>query len=123
MKTGDVLLAMSGHQDLILQLSWSRDGSQILSRSDDNVLRIWDSQTGDLINEFVGGQSAITDARWSPEERALLTASEDGTVRLWYTQFSDLLAAACEIAPRNMTTEEWDFFFAGEAYRSTCPSE
>ncbi|MFN2227433.1 MAG: hypothetical protein ACK2UY_14015, partial [Anaerolineae bacterium] len=50
----------------------------------------------------------------------LLTGSADGTAGLWRLQAKELVTIACRSAGRNLTEEEWQQYFRGQAYRPTC---
>ena len=120
-QTGEVLKNLVGQTSYVRQLIWSRDGTQLMTRSDDNTIRIWNTSTGELLRMLPMVQGGVNSVEWSPDERYILTSHTDGTVRIWFTEIDDLMAAACEIAPRNMSQHEWDIYFRGEPYRRTCP--
>jgi len=119
-QSGEQVRSIPGFKDSIREVVYTRDGCAIVTRSDDGVVQFWDSQTGDEITRMDHG-SYLTNIDISDDGRFLLTASEDGMVRVWYTQLDDLSAAACRIAPRNMTEDEWQLFFPDSPYRATCP--
>ncbi|KAF8716599.1 hypothetical protein AX14_012292 [Amanita brunnescens Koide BX004] len=43
----EVFPPLRGHDDSVLSIAFSPDGSKIISGSDDNTIRIWDASTGD----------------------------------------------------------------------------
>jgi WD40 repeat protein len=40
-KTGNLLVAWTGHRDMIMGLAISPDGTYVVSASDDNTARVW----------------------------------------------------------------------------------
>ena len=62
---------------------FSPDGSTILTSSDDNTARLWETATGRELRRFEGHGGAVFSAVFSPNGRFALTASEDKTAHLW----------------------------------------
>jgi WD40 repeat protein len=61
--------------------SFSRDGSLVLTASDDGTARIWQAD-GRLLH-VLGHGGPVVAAAFSPDGRSALTASDDGTARIW----------------------------------------
>jgi WD40 repeat protein len=119
-RSGELLTVMTGHAREVWAALWNDDESRVTTTSLDGTAWIWDSATGEELAVLSGHTDGVTSAAWSPDGRRLLTASEDGTVRLWYTHVEDLVDAACQLAPRNLTRDEWARFMKREDYRRTC---
>jgi WD40 repeat protein len=79
--TGQHLLVLQGHTDVIGNVAWSPDGSKIASASNDNTIRIWDSTTGAELEIF--SLENVNSIRWSPDGQSLAATSTDGRVVLW----------------------------------------
>jgi WD40 repeat protein len=79
--TGQHLLVLQGHTDVIGNVAWSPDGSKIASASNDNTIRIWDATTGAALNTF--SLENVNSIRWSPDGQSLAATSTDGRVVLW----------------------------------------
>ena len=62
--------------------TFSPDGTTILTGSNDNIARLWDS-TGVLKREFKGHNEPISSVAFSPDSTKILTGSEDSTAILW----------------------------------------
>ena len=77
---------LQGHTDDVNHIAFSPDGKKILSGSEDNTVRLWDTETGLLIHTFVGHTDIVTDIAFSPDGKQILSGSEDKTVRLWDTE-------------------------------------
>lgn len=83
MATGEKVREFDGHEDAITAVSFSRDGSKILSASYDGTARLWETATGHQIASFRGHTWWVWSARFSSDESEIVTASQDGTVRVW----------------------------------------
>ncbi|EIN03656.1 hypothetical protein PUNSTDRAFT_139370 [Punctularia strigosozonata HHB-11173 SS5] len=85
--TGRLLKAVEGHTNIVCSVSFSPDGSQIASGSNDNTIRIWNTDTGKEIREPLRGHTDwVRSVSFSPDGKRLASASYDKTVRLWDVQ-------------------------------------
>lgn len=73
----------NGHTDAITSLSYSKDGTRLLTTSFDNTARIWDVATGKQLHVLKGHSWWVWDAAFSPDETSVVTASQDGTALVW----------------------------------------
>lgn len=64
-------------------VTYSPDGTLLLTGAQDNVMRLWDAETGDLLQEFTGHEGWIWDIAFHPDGTQAVTASGDNTLRLW----------------------------------------
>jgi WD40 repeat protein len=62
----------------------------------------------------------VDELLFSPDAQRLFVASK-GVITPWLWDLPALIADGCTRATRNLTSAEWDAFFAGESYRATCP--
>ncbi|ABW25762.1 WD-repeat protein [Acaryochloris marina MBIC11017] len=75
---------LQGHQAAVLSVSYSPDGTRIVSGSLDNTVRIWDAKTGQPIGEpLQGHQNTVWSVSYSPDGRRIVSGSSDNTVRIW----------------------------------------
>jgi WD40 repeat protein len=89
--TGTLLSTLLGqHQQKVLAVAVSPDGSQIATASADNTVRLWNAPLGSTPRLLGGHGDSVTSAFFSPNGKFLLTGSADGTARLWDTQVSKL---------------------------------
>ncbi|MCU0289848.1 MAG: WD40 repeat domain-containing protein, partial [Acidobacteria bacterium] len=72
------------HDYYVNSVTFSLSGNKILTASEDNTAKLWDSQ-GKLLYEFKH-EKAVTSAVFSPDERTILTVSRDKVARLWNLQ-------------------------------------
>ncbi|KAF9097458.1 hypothetical protein BGX29_008066, partial [Mortierella sp. GBA35] len=77
---GDILtdvsrIVLSGHADEVTCISYSPDGTQIATSSEDDTVRIWSTLSG-----YVFGVNCVA---YSPTGQYIASAGTDKTVRLW----------------------------------------
>ena len=53
-----------------LSATWSPDGKQIVTASDDDTAHIWDAATGEEVRQLVGHTDWVRSAAWSPDGNA-----------------------------------------------------
>ena len=63
-------------------LTFSPDGSQILSGSGDGI-KLWDIESGRLIRTFTGHSNSVRSVAFSPDGTQLISGSSDKTIILW----------------------------------------
>lgn len=74
----------SGHQDIILGVSFSPDGKLIASSSGDTTVKIW-QRDGKLLTTLGEHKDSVQDVSFSPDGQTITTASEDSNIRMWNT--------------------------------------
>ncbi len=73
---------LAGHDDDVLDVAVSPDGTRIATASTDGTALLW-SRDGERLAAFTGHGSAVVSVAFAPDGRSVLTASTDGTARLW----------------------------------------
>ena len=79
---------LGGHSKYVTTVTWSPDGTHILTGSGDGTARIWDTTTGDNTLTLTIN-SVINAIAWSPDGRHILTGSGDGTAHIWNATTGD----------------------------------
>ena len=88
---------LKGHSDDMLSVAFSQDGTQVVSRSDDKTVRIWDVTTGKTkggprfwkaatgkTERVLNGHSrGVYSVAFSRDGTRIVSGSGDNTVRLW----------------------------------------
>ncbi|GAU34431.1 hypothetical protein TSUD_393840 [Trifolium subterraneum] len=74
---------MTGHQQLVNQVSFSPDGQWIASASFDKSVKIWNGTTGKFVAAFRGHVGPVYQISWSADSRLLLSGSKDSTLKVW----------------------------------------
>jgi len=72
----------------VWSLCWSPDCKFIATGSEDQKIRIWDTNNGAFVCELTGHTSAVTCVDWkiTSQGSILATSGDDRTVRLWKTE-------------------------------------
>ena len=81
-KDGKQQHRLTRHLRTVHGLAFSRDGSRLLSGSDDSSLIVWDLTQGRQLSQFRHSQP-ITCVAWSPAENFVVCGSENGSLNLW----------------------------------------
>ena len=82
-KDGKLLIEIKGHDDLVLSLCWSKDGTYIFSASRDMTIRKWQSIDGKALVVLRGHTNTVASICLSPDECHLVSASEDRSIHIW----------------------------------------
>lgn len=72
-----------GHQDFLLDASFSPDGRRVVTASSDWTVRLWQAETGQELSVFTGAGTEVEMARFSPDGSRIVTMSAEHMIRLW----------------------------------------
>jgi WD40 repeat protein len=84
--TGSQVAVLSGHTDEVGSLTFSPDGTSLVSGSNDETIKLWDIQTGGVVKTFHGHTDGVHSVSISPDHTTIASGSEDETIRLWDIQ-------------------------------------
>ena len=84
--TGSQAAILLGHTDPVGSLTFSSDGTLLVSGSDGRTIKLWDIETGGVINTFHGHTNSVCSVSISPDLTMIASGSLDNTIRLWDVQ-------------------------------------
>jgi WD40 repeat protein len=77
------LQTLEGHSSSVSSVAFSPDGKQVVSGSDDQTVKLWDTATGAALQTLKGHSGSVTSVAFSPDGKQIVSSSSDRTVRLW----------------------------------------
>ena len=135
--TGIPMCELSSHTDEVNSVTFSSDGTFLVSGSDDKTVNLWDDQTGGVIKTFHGHTGIVWSVSISPDCTMIASGSGDHTIWLWDVQtgkcccvikgHSDEVTSVCfshtnsqilRSASFDGTVKQWDV--DGHQIGSTC---
>ena len=78
-----LVMTINAHNDWVLSIAFSPDGSKIVSTGSDKKVRLWDTARGSLLFTLSGGSRANNSVAFSADGRLLASGSVDGKIRIW----------------------------------------
>jgi WD40 repeat protein len=118
---------LTGHTGAVNTLAFDPitiDGKTILaSGSDDQTVILWDvtdPANSQIFLQLTGFDLPVMAVQFDGEN--LLTADKAQPQHLtqWYIDPADWVKRACQAVGRNLTSEEWQQYLPGQAWRKTC---
>ncbi|KAL7935149.1 WD40-repeat-containing domain protein [Trichoderma chlorosporum] len=76
-------MVLTGHDKSIRALSWSLDGKQIVSGSEDGSFKVWDLTTGDCKATLQEPDGLISSASWSSDGVRFASSLFFGGLKIW----------------------------------------
>jgi WD40 repeat protein len=80
--TGEEIHRFSASDDIIFGMDFTPDGRKLITASEDQLARIWDSVTGAQLGQIDHG-SSLSAVSVSPDGSRLVTAGADAVARVW----------------------------------------
>ncbi|KAJ3535115.1 hypothetical protein NM688_g7025 [Phlebia brevispora] len=96
------LYTLHGHLDYVRTVQFHHEMPWILSCSDDQTIRIWNSTSRNCIAILTGHSHYVMSAQFHPKEDLIVSASQDQTVRVW--DISGLRKSTPNTAPGTFDT-------------------
>jgi hypothetical protein len=82
-RTGTPQLELKGHTGYVMSVSFSPDGTRIVTGSEDRTARVWDARTGTPLLELKGHTGWVWGVAFSPDGTRIAAGSLDGTAKVW----------------------------------------
>ena len=98
-RTGRLVTTLRSTANQTEPAVFNRDGTRIVTVSDDETARVWDVRSGKSIAVMIGHTDAVTSAAFSADEDLVTTTSVDGTVRVWESNTGHAVATLPIKAP------------------------
>jgi WD40 repeat protein len=111
------MLTLSGHQDTVGSIAWSRDGSKLATASDDQTVKVWDAETGRELFTLRGHQASVTGIAWSPNGQHLASVGSDNVAQVYVINQVELLRLVRSRITRDLTPDECRRYL----HADTCP--
>ncbi len=124
-QTGEPLLTLIGHSDVVLFGAWSHDDSKVVTTSWDGTARVWDAHSGEqlalLVHDYPEGEyqaasypghevqyldddysyaqshNCIFHVSFSHDDTMIATVASDGMARIWYPDYVRDSQGICEL--------------------------
>lgn len=72
-----------GHTRSINAIVFNKEGTTIVTASQDNTVKVWEAKTGRLISVHKDSIGQITNVAFSPDEKYILITGENPVIKLW----------------------------------------
>lgn len=82
-ETWAAMKTLRGHLEDVYDISWSSDGSRMITGSVDNSAIIWDTQKGEKLFLLKDHRSFVQGVAWDPKDRFCATISCDRSLRVY----------------------------------------
>jgi WD40 repeat protein len=89
--SGEVKRKLTGHLLPVRSVTFSRDGTRLVSGSEDGKVKIWNVGSGAEERTITNSPLPVLTVAYSSDERAIITGGHDGKVRIWDTNSGLLL--------------------------------
>lgn len=110
------------HQGNVSGISFSPDGSRLLTGSEDGSVVLWDPATATQVARVTLPTTGNTMAGFRPDGTLLLAQGfvTHSTLYVWDPSTERATAFACRAAGRELTEQEWRDAFGDLPYREVC---
>jgi hypothetical protein len=108
----------------VFRLAISPDGKNLVSVDESEKILLWELATRRSKQVLVQGNSGegvnIAELYFRPDGSKLIVVLRDGNILELDLSIESWQARACRRANRNLTQEEWQYYFGEQPYQETC---
>jgi WD40 repeat protein/serine/threonine protein kinase len=90
--TGDVLLALRGHDGDVNSVTCSPDGKRIASAGGDLTVKVWEAATGKELLSLKGHREGVLSVAFSANGQRIAAGGGDNTARIWEAATTEQVA-------------------------------
>jgi WD40 repeat protein len=87
---GACIQTLYGHSNSARSVAFSHDGTQVVSGSGDQTVKIWDASSGACLKTLEGHSNLVNSVAFSHDGTQVVSGSDDHTVKIW-----DASSGAC----------------------------
>ncbi|KAH7337943.1 WD40-repeat-containing domain protein [Rhizoctonia solani] len=99
---------LEGHTREVRSVSFSPDGTRIVSASYDKTIRIWDARNGELVLGPLRGHNwHVTSAEFSPDGTRVVSGSDDKTIYIWDAHTGQITLGPLKGHTNNVTSVQF----------------
>jgi WD40 repeat protein len=114
-------VVLRGHEGTVYAAAIGPDNHWLATGGSDNTARLWDLTAKELTAKHLDAISNVFIRVFHIKKDKLIEPDGRSEQDVFLEQMSKLIDLARAAAGRNLTTDEWKGYFAGEKYRKTFP--
>ena len=101
-------------------MTYSPNGDEVMTTSDDGKLRLWDLATGKLVGAPLPGADIGGWGTFFPDGKQVIATFWSGSGVVWNVGPAAWRAHACRVANRELTHVEWGDSLPERSYQRIC---
>ncbi len=101
---------LTKHDGYIASLSFSQDGTQLLSTSSDKTAVLWSIPDGEIIRIIKAAGSALSAGALHPTQNIIFTAGENQVIQSWPIDLDQTQSFLCQQVWRDFEPSERDYY-------------
>jgi WD40 repeat protein len=75
--------SLAGYTRVVSSVAFSPDGQNIVSGSNDNLVKVWSGSGGKEVASLAGHAGTVYSVAFSPDGQHIVSGSEDKLVKVW----------------------------------------